>query len=172
MHPKRKLFQKRKSNKRDKKRTTRKSKRSTQKAKRSMQKAKRSKKNRRSMRKIRKQTGGQNDTAVFKDDQIIIKNDDNIVKKVINKDHVISFQVKPSINNSISTPFGEPQPDNDKSSVIYNFFKYDGIERIGVKFKALQDRSQIQLSDRSIIKGKNTMIDEKRIIPESIEIKM
>jgi hypothetical protein len=41
MHPKRKLFQKRKSNKRDKKRTTRKSKRSTQKAKRSMQKAKR-----------------------------------------------------------------------------------------------------------------------------------
>ena len=42
MHPKRKLFQKRKSNKRDKKRTTRKSKRNTQKAKRSMQKAKRS----------------------------------------------------------------------------------------------------------------------------------
>ena len=41
MHPKRKLFQKRKSNKRDKKRTTRKSKRSTQKAKRNMQKAKR-----------------------------------------------------------------------------------------------------------------------------------
>ena len=41
MHPKRKLFQKRKSNKRDKKRTTRKSKRSTQKAKRSTQKAKR-----------------------------------------------------------------------------------------------------------------------------------
>ena len=41
MHPKRKLFQKRKSNKRDKKRTTRKSKRSMQKEKRSMQKAKR-----------------------------------------------------------------------------------------------------------------------------------
>ena len=41
MHPKRKLFQKRKSNKRDKKRTTRKSKRSMQKAKRSTQKAKR-----------------------------------------------------------------------------------------------------------------------------------
>jgi hypothetical protein len=177
MHPKRKLFQKRKSNKRDKKRTTRKSKRSTQKAKRSMQKAKRSKKNRRSMRKIRKQTGGQNDTAVFEDDQIIIKNDHNIVKKVINKDDVISFQVKPSINKPISSLYGKPQPDNDKFSVIYNFYKYDGIERnrsesISVKFKALPDRSQIQLSDRSIIKGKNTMIDEKIIIPESIEIVM
>ena len=77
MHPKRKLFQKRKSNKRDKKRTTRKSKRSTQKAKRSTQKAKRSmQKAKRSTQKA-KRGGAPGDYITEKDfNDIVGKMDD------------------------------------------------------------------------------------------------
>ena len=82
MHPKRKLFQKRKSNKRDKKRTTRKSKRSMQKAKRSMQKAKRStQKAKRNMQKA-KRGGAPGDYITEKDfNDIVGKMNDYKEKK-------------------------------------------------------------------------------------------